>query len=82
MVHGLAGHPIHTWSRDGVCWPQDFLHRQLRVPVRVLSFGYDAGKFRDHANLDIEDAALLLIDRLHEARPTAKVGPGQSEKIL
>ncbi|KAF3491046.1 uncharacterized protein GIQ15_00563 [Arthroderma uncinatum] len=68
LVHGLTGHPINTWSHGDICWPRDLLPQALKVSARVLSFGYDAGRYGD-ANLDIEDAALQLISELERVRP-------------
>ncbi|EEQ27260.1 LipA and NB-ARC domain-containing protein [Microsporum canis CBS 113480] len=68
LIHGLTGHAINTWSHGGICWPRDLLPQALKIPTRVLSFGYDAGRYGD-ANLDIEDAALQLISELERVRP-------------
>lgn len=73
MIHGLTGHPIQTWSRGGVCWPHELLPSALPEPVRVLTFGYDAGRFGGDANLDIEDAALQLISTLQRIRASLVV---------
>ncbi|KAM5439316.1 hypothetical protein MferCBS31731_004738 [Microsporum ferrugineum] len=68
LIHGLTGHAINTRSHGGICWPRDLLPQALKIPTRVLSFGYDAGRYGD-ANLDIEDAALQLISELERVRP-------------
>ncbi|KAK2861439.1 hypothetical protein FQN49_004195 [Arthroderma sp. PD_2] len=68
LVHGLTGYAINTWSHGDVCWPRDLLPVALKVSARILSFGYDAGRYGD-ANLDIEDAALQLISELERVRP-------------
>lgn len=73
LIHGLTGHPIQSWSRKGVCWPYGLLPSALPVPVRVLTFGYDAGRFGGDANLDIEDAALQLISELERVRGNSEV---------
>ncbi|PCH01344.1 Hypothetical protein PENO1_043470 [Penicillium occitanis (nom. inval.)] len=45
FVHGLRGHPIETWSKDGVCWPRDLLKKDAQeasLEVRSITWGYDA----------------------------------------
>ncbi|MCJ1389880.1 hypothetical protein MMC18_002737 [Xylographa bjoerkii] len=42
LVHGLGGHPKHTWtSRNQVFWPKDLLPSYIhKDQVRVLVYGY------------------------------------------
>jgi protein SERAC1 len=43
FVHGLCGHRKNTWTKDGVCWPEKLLSKELALShVRILTFGYDA----------------------------------------
>ena len=53
FVHGLRGHSIETWSKDGVCWPRDLLKtdaEEASLKVRSITWGYDA----DIANIFTE----------------------------
>ena len=73
-IHGLTGHPINTWTQDRVCWPRDLLPQAVPAPIRVFSFGYHAHQFGGYADLDIEDAALQLIDQVESVRTDPEVG--------
>ena len=43
FVHGLRGHRLNTWTKQGICWPQDLLAKEPALSnVRILSFGYDS----------------------------------------
>ena len=43
FVHGLRGHRLDTWKKDGICWPKDLLPKERALSnVRILSFGYDS----------------------------------------
>lgn len=45
FVHGLRGHLLGTWSKNGVCWPRDLLKSDIRdapLEVRSITWGYDA----------------------------------------
>jgi hypothetical protein len=43
FVHGLCGHRRNTWTKDGVCWPEELLSKEQTLShVRILTFGYDA----------------------------------------
>ncbi|WEW58160.1 hypothetical protein PRK78_003628 [Emydomyces testavorans] len=72
MIHGLYGHAIFTWSVGDICWPRDLLPRALKSNVRILTFGYNAGRYGIPANLDIEDAAIQLVYWLEAVRSTLK----------
>ena len=56
FVHGLNGHPYKTWStqKPQVFWPADLLPKEIEVPIRVLTFGYNAkpAAFLDGASTD------------------------------
>ncbi|ORY57506.1 uncharacterized protein BCR38DRAFT_449277 [Pseudomassariella vexata] len=39
FVHGVGGHRIRTWEKDGVCWPRDLLSRELEE-ARIITWGY------------------------------------------
>ena len=41
FVHGLRGHREHTWTKDGVLWPQKLLATDT-ARCRIMSFGYDS----------------------------------------
>ena len=64
FVHGLGGHPGHTWtSKSGVFWPADLLP-QVLTNVRILTYGYNAevaafkdGSSRDHIHHHAETLA-------------------------
>lgn len=68
-IHGLGGYRIRTWTmcqRDNnstTCWLADLLPTALgiKVPIRVLTFGYSAGSFRGRLDLSIGDAATQLL---------------------
>ena len=43
FVHGLRGHRLDTWTKQGICWPKDLLPQEPALSnVRILSFGYDS----------------------------------------
>lgn len=75
MVHGLTGHYLKTWSTNAVCWPLHLLPQVERITgrVQILSFGYAAGQNGSEVDLDIEDAALQLINSLEDIRSRAQV---------
>lgn len=64
FVHGLNGHPYHTWaSKSGVFWPSELLP-QFLDRVRILTYGYNAevaafkdGSSRDHIHHHAETLA-------------------------
>ncbi|KAJ6101843.1 hypothetical protein N7486_004270 [Penicillium sp. IBT 16267x] len=80
IVPVLGIHTLHTpggakeiaIDRGEICWPRDLLPQALPVVARVLTFGYDAGRFGVNTNLDIEDAALQLINELERVRSTSE----------
>ena len=46
FVHGLRGHRLNTWTKQGICWPKDLLAKEPGLSnVRILSFGYDSRIF-------------------------------------
>jgi len=54
FVHGLRGHRLNTWTKEGICWPKDLLPNERALSnVRILSFGYDSRvvDFGGHASL-------------------------------
>ena len=69
FVHGLNGHPYHTWAThkpSETFWPTDLLPQVLER-VRILTYGYDAnvGAFTDGASKDkIHNHAEHLAGRL------------------
>jgi hypothetical protein len=40
FVHGLEGHPIHTWEKGSIVWPRDLLPEEVKL-ARIMSFGYE-----------------------------------------
>jgi hypothetical protein len=70
FVHGLNGHPYHTWAthKPEVFWPANLLPSALEEQhVRILTYGYDAnvGVFTDGAAKDkIHNHAEHLASRL------------------
>ena len=70
FVHGLNGHPYHTWAthKPETFWPADLLPSALEEQhVRILTYGYDAnvGVFTDGASKDkIHNHAEHLASRL------------------
>lgn len=64
FVHGLNGHPSHTWtSKSGAFWPAELLPEVLER-VRILTYGYNAevaafkdGSSRDHIHHHAETLA-------------------------
>lgn len=70
FVHGLNGHPHHTWAthKPEAFWPADLLPSALEEQhVRILTYGYDAnvGVFTDGASKDkIHNHAEHLASRL------------------
>ena len=66
FVHGLGGHPGHTWtSKSGVFWPADLLPQVLDLSHgRILTYGSNAevaafkdGSSRDHIHHHAETLA-------------------------
>ncbi|KAK8098705.1 uncharacterized protein PG998_011946 [Apiospora kogelbergensis] len=49
FVHGLRGSKLGSWSRDNICWPREFLQKDL-PEARVFSFGWDADVTRVRSN--------------------------------
>jgi hypothetical protein len=84
FVHGLNGHPHHTWAthKPEVFWPADLLPSALEEQhVRILTYGYDAnvGVFTDGASKDkIHNHAEHLASRLTANR---SVSPGARSNI-
>ncbi|KAI1773269.1 hypothetical protein F4818DRAFT_423753 [Hypoxylon cercidicola] len=56
FVHGLGGHPIHTWSKGSVCWPRDLLYQDL-PNCRIYTWGYDSSVF--HSNTQTSHASIF-----------------------
>ena len=43
FVHGLRGHRLNTWTKEGIFCPKDPLPKESGLSnVRILSFGYDS----------------------------------------
>ena len=66
FVHGLDGHPYHTWRSEGngTFWPAQLLPSMLQEEkARILVYGYDAdvipsletGETHDHAAMASRD---------------------------
>lgn len=80
FVHGLNGHPYHTWAttKPPVFWPSDLLPSALEDQrCRVLTYGYDANvtAFTDGASKDrIHNHAEHLASRLVANRSVGVTG--------
>lgn len=69
-MHGLRGHRIKTWTKDGCCWPRDLLPKQL-PGARIITFGYDAkvaGFFSRASSNNINKHAESLLHDLRGLR--------------
>jgi len=73
-VHGLNGHPIHTWTNDKTkaFWLKDFLPLDL-VGARVMTFGYNADVAFGNTTADINDHAKDLLSSLIDKREEDEV---------
>jgi alpha-beta hydrolase superfamily lysophospholipase len=67
-IHGLNGHPFHTWTftskkdKSEFLWLRDIL--PARFPnARIMTFGYDA-RFIGSSTSGIEDDARDLLERI------------------
>lgn len=70
FVHGLRGSRLNTWSKDGVCWPRDWLCDDLE-DIRVIAWGYDASiahAFQFASKESIFGHAETLLDDLARLR--------------
>ena len=78
FVHGLNGHPYHTWKskEKGIFWPAELLPSALeKENARILVYGYDAdiASFADGASKDkIHNHAEQLVAALCANRRTHK----------
>lgn len=64
FVHGLGGGSEHTWTKDSVFWPRDYLPREDACRnAAIHSFGYDSD-FKSGNVLDISDFARSLLGNL------------------
>ena len=73
FVHGLRGHRVETWTKDGICWPKDLLSKEEALShTRILAFGYDANivNVGGHASLNslFKHSINLLNDLSRERR--------------
>jgi protein SERAC1 len=75
FVHGLCGHRRNTWTKDGVCWPEELLSKEPALShVRILTFGYDANvdpTGRGSLNSLFEHSISLLNELTQERRRDA-----------
>jgi len=81
LIHGFGGHPVKTWSEDGVCWPAHVKPGELSSEdtpgseslddkdIRVLSFGYIESIERPYEESKISGIADTLLRSLHKRRP-------------
>jgi hypothetical protein len=71
-VHGLGGHWKQTWiGASDRLWLRDFLPGQLSdsgIKSRIMSYGYDSDTAFSKSVTDIDDAAIMLLDRLEGDR--------------
>ncbi|ORY59728.1 uncharacterized protein BCR38DRAFT_326985, partial [Pseudomassariella vexata] len=83
FVHGLNGHRIYNWTKQGVCWPRDLLAQD--VPnARIITWGYaspvaDTNAFADLAERLLGDIARA---RIGTSRPIIFVGHGIGGLII
>jgi len=78
LVHGFGGHPVKTWSEDGVCWPAHVKPAELSgegkpeslddKDIRVLSFGYVESIERPYERAKISGIADALLRSLRKRR--------------
>ncbi|KAF8536826.1 hypothetical protein BDD12DRAFT_747081, partial [Trichophaea hybrida] len=66
-VHRLGGHWSESWTDNGKLWRRDFLPSQL-PSARIMSFAYNLDTAFSIAITDIDDVAMMLIDRLDGER--------------
>ncbi|KAK3371064.1 Alpha/Beta hydrolase protein [Lasiosphaeria ovina] len=69
LVHGLNGHRTRTWTKDGRCWPRDFLPHTL-PGARIMAFGYDSTvmRWRGASHNSIGRHASMLLSDLQNMR--------------
>ncbi|MCJ1401112.1 hypothetical protein MMC11_004324 [Xylographa trunciseda] len=74
LVHGLEGHPEHTWtSPNKVFWPKDLLPSYIdEQRIRVLVYGYSADAESRMASAPIHNQAERLLVYLHANRRVAR----------
>jgi hypothetical protein len=78
FIHGLGGHPIETWQKDGTVWPRDLLPRDAQQ-ARIMTFRYetDVSQFFGawSGSGIIQHALNLLQDLQRERRAPEEVCP-------
>jgi len=68
-VHGLNGHPLKTWTEDGVIWFSDLLPKQLPdFDIRACTFGYNSRVLFSGTAFQIRDFAMQLLSSLYLKR--------------
>jgi hypothetical protein len=72
----LRGHRRKSWTKDGICWPEDLLPKEEALSnIRILTFGYDAQvvNFKGRASLNslFEHSINLLNELSRERRQDA-----------
>lgn len=68
-IHGITGDYTRTWTHpQGALWLRDFLSKDLSVPTRVFSFGYDAQVKFSVSKAKLEDFARSLLQALNRVR--------------
>jgi hypothetical protein len=68
-IHGITGDYTRTWTHpQGALWLRDFLPKDLPVPTRVFSFGYDAQVKFSVSKAKLEDFARSLLQALNRVR--------------
>lgn len=73
FVHGIAGHPIHTWeSVDGSVWPQEWLPKYF-PNARMLTVSHNTALTKwSVKSRPLEELARELVDKLALANVGAK----------
>jgi hypothetical protein len=78
FVHGLGGHPISTWSKQGsgTNWVTDFLPKDPFFEyTRILSFGYNSHFREARAARNVPKFARDLLRELHYRHKASGVSP-------
>jgi hypothetical protein len=81
LVHGLNGHPQHSWTAPGsdFFWPKDLLPQHIaKEKVRILTYGYNANvdELLGNTSLDrIHHHAQTLVQKLWACRSVARISP-------
>jgi hypothetical protein len=79
LIHGLNGHPQHSWAApgSGLYWPKDLLPQYTsKERVRILTYGYnaDVDELLGNTSSDrIHHHAQTLVQRLWACRSVIRI---------